>query len=85
VAQVTPFTNVVDSFKVMSLTSHASFKLNSLDYGAITIECVNCLPTKFNSVILFELRHVRHPLGHFEQLQRYGQKVQWSCLVQIAN
>jgi hypothetical protein len=52
---VAPFTNVVDSLKAMSLTLHVSFELKSLDYGAITIEFVNCLPTKFNGDILFEL------------------------------
>jgi hypothetical protein len=85
VPQVTPFTNVVNSLKAMSLTPHASFELKSFDYGAITIKRVNCLPTKFNGDILFELPHVCHMLGHFEQLQRYGQKVQWPCLVQITN
>ncbi len=74
-AQVAPFTNVVDSLKTMFLTLHASFELKSLDYGAITIECVSCLPKKFNGDILFELPRVHHLLGHFEQLQRYGQKV----------
>jgi hypothetical protein len=53
----------------MSLTLHACFELKSLDYSAITIEFVNYLPTKFNGDILFELFHVRQPLGHFKQLQ----------------
>jgi hypothetical protein len=83
VAQVIPFANVVDSLKAMSLTLHASFELKFLDYGAIIIECVNCFPTKFNGDILFEIPHVHHLLGHFEQLQRYGQKVRWSCLVHV--
>jgi hypothetical protein len=30
-------------------------ELKSIDYGATTIEFVNCLPTKFNGDILFEL------------------------------
>ncbi len=67
--QATPFTNVVDSLKVMSLTSRAFSKLKSLDYSAITIEFVNCLPTKFTSDILFELPLMCHPLGHSRQLQ----------------
>jgi len=60
--------------KAMSLTSHASFKLKFFDYGAITIEFVNCLPTKFNSDILFELLPMRHPLGHSGQLQGMDRK-----------
>ncbi len=51
---MTPFTTVVDSLKAMSLTLHDSSKLKSLDYDAIIIEFVNCLPTKFNGDILFE-------------------------------
>ncbi len=73
--QVAPFTNVVDSLKAMFLTLHVFFELKSFDYGAITINCLNCLPKKFNGDILFELPHVHHLLGHFKQLQRYGQKV----------
>jgi hypothetical protein len=74
VPQATPLTNVVDSLKVMSLTSHASSKLKSLDYSAITIEFVNCLPTKFTSDILFELPPMCHPLGHSRQLQGMDRK-----------
>jgi hypothetical protein len=48
VLQVAAFFSVHDSLKVMSLTSHTCFELKSLDYGAITIEFVNCLPIKFN-------------------------------------
>jgi hypothetical protein len=69
----------------MFLTPHVSFELKSLDYGVIKIEFVNCFPTKFNGDILFELPPGHHPLGHFEQLQKYGQKVQWSCLVQVVD
>jgi hypothetical protein len=58
----------------MSLTSHTSFKLKSLDYCAITIEFVNYLPTKFNGDILFELPPMHHPLGHSEQLQGMDRK-----------
>jgi hypothetical protein len=47
------------------MTLHACFKLKSLDYGAITIEFVNCLPIKFNGDILFELPLIRRPLGQF--------------------
>jgi hypothetical protein len=73
-AQVIPFTNVVDSLKAMSLTLHVYFELKFLDYGAIIIECANCFLTKFNGDILFEIPHVHHLLRHFEQFQRYGQK-----------
>jgi hypothetical protein len=59
----------------------------SFDYGAITIEFVNCLPTKFNGEILFELPLVRHLLGHSRQLQgmdiKYGGHV-W-CKLQTIN
>ncbi len=51
------------------MTPHACSKLKFLDYSAIIIEFVNCLPTKFNGDILFEFFHVHHPLGHFRQLQ----------------
>jgi hypothetical protein len=74
VPQVIPFTRVVDSWKSMSLTLHASSKLKSLNYGTITIEFVNCFPTKFNGDSLFELLHVRHPLGHSAQLQGMDRK-----------
>ncbi len=63
------FCNIIESLKAMSLILHACFELKPLDYSAITIEFVNCLPTKFNGEILFELLPIRHPLGHFGQLQ----------------
>jgi hypothetical protein len=85
VSQTTPFTNVVDSLKVMSLTSHASFELKSLDYDAIMIEFVNCLPTKFNGDILFKLLLMHHSLGHYEQLQGMDKKYNGHVLVQVAN
>jgi hypothetical protein len=66
--------SVVDSLKVMFLTLHTSFELKSLDYSAITIEFVNCLPTKFNGDILFELPFVHHRLGNFGQLQSMDRK-----------
>ncbi len=69
VPQVAVFSNVVKSLKAMSLTPHTCFKLKSLDYKAITIEFVNCFPTKFNGDILFEIFLVHHPLGHSKQLQ----------------
>jgi hypothetical protein len=47
------FSNIVDSLKAMFLTPHTCSKLKSLDYEAITIEFVNCLPIKFNGDILF--------------------------------
>jgi hypothetical protein len=74
VSQTAPFTNVVDSLKIMSLTSQTSFESKSLDYSAITIEYVNCFPTKFNGDILFELFFMHHSLGHFEQLQDMDKK-----------
>ncbi len=66
--------NVVDLLKAMSLTPQACSELKSLDYGAIIIEFVNCLPTKFNGDILFELPLICHPLGHFGQLQGMDKK-----------
>jgi hypothetical protein len=63
------FSNIIESLKAMSLTPHVCYELKPLDYGAIIIEFVNCLPTKFNGDILFEFLHVHHPLGHFGQLQ----------------
>jgi hypothetical protein len=53
---------------------HICFELKSLDYGAIIIEFMNCLPTKFNGDILFELPLVCHLLGHFGQLQGVDRK-----------
>jgi hypothetical protein len=53
VLQIAIFTSIVESAKVMSLISHTCFELKSLDYGAIIIEFVNCLPTKFNGDMLF--------------------------------
>jgi hypothetical protein len=57
------FSNDVDSLKAMSLTLHACYELKSLDYKAIIIEFVNCIPIKFNGDILFELLPIHHPLG----------------------
>jgi hypothetical protein len=74
VLQTTPFTSVVDSLNAKFLTPHASSKLKSLDYSAITIEFVYCLPTKFNGDILFEFPLVCYPLGHSEQLQGMDKK-----------
>ncbi len=68
--QVVAFSNIVDSLKGMSLTPHACFKLKSLDYGAITIEFVNCFPTKFNGDILFELPPSHHLLGQLQGMSR---------------
>jgi hypothetical protein len=54
---------------------------------AIIIEFVNCLPTKFNGDILFELSPIRHPFGHFEQLQGILKKSNghaW-CKLQTSN
>jgi hypothetical protein len=50
----------------MSLTLDICFELKSLDYGAITIEFMNCLPIKINGDILFELPPICHPLGHLD-------------------
>jgi hypothetical protein len=87
VPQVAPFTNVVDSLKVMSLTPHDFSKLKSPDYDAITIEFVNYLPKKCNGDILFEFLPLRHPLGHSRQLQGMGRKYNghaW-CKLQTSN
>jgi hypothetical protein len=70
---VAPFTSVVESLKAMSLTSHISSELKSLDYDVITIEFVNCFPTKFNGD-LFELPPLHHSLGHSDQLQGMDKK-----------
>jgi len=58
----------------MSLTLDICFELKSLDYGAITIEFMNCLPIKINGDILFELPLICHPLGHSRQLQGMDRK-----------
>ncbi len=82
-----PITSVVDSLKAMSLTPHASSKLKSFNYNAITIEFMNCLPTKFNGDILFELPAMCHPLGHSRQLQGMDRKYNghvW-CKLQTGN
>jgi hypothetical protein len=68
VPQVAPFISIIDLLKAMSLTPQTCFELKSLDYDAITIEFVNCLPTKFNGDILFKLPLMCHLLGHFGQL-----------------
>ncbi len=49
--QAAIFSIAVESLKEISLTPHASSELKFLDYGAITVEFVNCLPTKFNGDI----------------------------------
>jgi hypothetical protein len=53
VSQVAAFSSIVDSLKVMFLTPHAYSELKSLDYVAIIIKFIKCLPTKFNDDILF--------------------------------
>ncbi len=71
----------------MSLTPNTSFELKSLDYNAITIEFVNCLPTKFNGDIFFELLPMCHLLGLFWQLQGMDRKYDghvW-CKLQTSN
>jgi hypothetical protein len=71
----------------MSLTPNTSFELKSLDYNAITIEFVNCFPTKFNGDIFFELLPMHHLLGHFGQLQGMDRKYDghvW-CKLQTSN
>jgi hypothetical protein len=69
VPQMVAFSSILDSLKAMSLTLHACSELKSFDYEAITIEFVNCFPTKFNGEILFGLPLVHHPLGQSKQLQ----------------
>jgi hypothetical protein len=56
------------------MAPHAYFKLKFLNYGAITITFVYCLPTKFNGDILFKFPLMRHPLGHSGQLQGMDKK-----------
>jgi hypothetical protein len=61
--------------------------LKSFDYDVITIEFVNCLPTKFNGDILFELPPLHHLLGHSKQLQGMDKKYNghvW-CKLQTCN
>jgi len=74
VLQVVTFSNIIESLKTMFLTLHVSFELKSLDYSPITIEFMNCFPTKFNGDILFELSLIRHSLGHSEHLQGMDRK-----------
>jgi hypothetical protein len=40
---------------------------------------VNCLPTKFNGEILFELPPIHHPLGYFGQLQGMDKMVMFGA------
>ncbi len=68
------FPNVVDSLKAMSLIPYICSKLKFFNYGVIVIKFVNFLPTKFNGDILFELPTIRHPLGHYRQLQGMDKK-----------
>jgi hypothetical protein len=68
------FFDVVDSSKAMFLTSHICFELKTFDYGAITIEFVNCLLVKINGDILFECLPIFHPLKHYRQLQGMDKK-----------
>ncbi len=68
------FSNVVDSSKATSPTSHTCFELKSFDYMAIIIEFVNCLPIKINGDILFERLFVYRPLRHSRQLQGMDKK-----------
>jgi hypothetical protein len=87
VPQVVASSNVVDLLKAMSLTLHDWSKLKSLDYGAIRIEFVNCLPITFNGDILFEFSLIRYRLGHFRQLQGMDKKFNghvW-CKLQTGN
>jgi hypothetical protein len=68
VPQVVTFSNIVDSLKASSLTLHACFELKSFDYGAITIEFVNCFPTNlmatyYLSFLLFVI--------HWDNLNNY--------------
>jgi hypothetical protein len=58
----------------MSLIPYTCSKLKSFDSGAIIIEFVNYLPTKFNGDILFGLPHICHPLGQPGQLQGMDKK-----------
>jgi hypothetical protein len=51
--KVVAFSNVVDLLKVMSLTLHTCYELKSLNFEVITIEFVNCPPTKFNGDIIW--------------------------------
>jgi hypothetical protein len=57
--------NVVDCLKTISLTTHASFELKDLNYDGFRIEIVPCIPTTFNSDVLFELPPFVSPNGHF--------------------
>jgi hypothetical protein len=72
--QVATFSSIVDSLKVMSLALHTCSELKSLNYEDITIEFVNCFPTKFNGDISIELPLVYHPLGKSGQLQGMDRK-----------
>lgn len=57
--------NVVDYQKTNFLTMHASFELTDLNYDGFRIEIVPCIPTTFNSDMLFELPPFVTPNGHF--------------------
>jgi hypothetical protein len=74
VPQVVAFSSIVVLVKAMSLTPHTCYELKSLDYGAITIEFVNCLP--LNLMVTYYLNFLLsiHPLGQSRQLQGMDQK-----------
>jgi hypothetical protein len=69
VPQAITFSNIIELLKAMFLTPYACFELKFFDYSVITIEFMNCFPTKFNGEIIFELLPIHHPLGHSRQLQ----------------
>jgi hypothetical protein len=68
--QAVAFSNVIDSLKAMSLTPHAWSKLKSLDYGAIIIEYVNCLPTLMVTYYFSFL--LLSSIGTIQTITRYG-------------
>jgi hypothetical protein len=49
----------------MSLAMHANSKLKDLNYDNFCIEFIPCIPTTFNSDVLFEFTPFVNPNGHF--------------------
>jgi len=68
----------------MSLTPRTCFELKSHDYMAIIIEFVNYLPTKFNGDNILASSY-SSSIGTIQTITRYGQKGQWSCLMQVVD
>ncbi len=62
------FEIIIDYLKAMSIASHLSNELRSLDYNKIKVKYVSSLPITFNDII-FELSPICFPTNHYGQMQ----------------